>query len=184
MWQDDAHGESLQELNSREFGQPRLFGRLGRPSSPFQNRNRDFFSYFVLGNTTASVLIFFFCSSLPRFRFFFSILVLTKLCLPINVVFGQSKFRQNRDFDYIFYNKTKSNLFIQSMATLQLFFNWFEQAGTWWQADPPFSLFRFGNRPIKISVLISFPKPKTRFYKRDKNLDFGFGNEIRVSLIS
>ena len=32
--------------------------------------------------------------------------------------------------------------------------------------------------------LISFPKPKTRFYKRDKNLVFGFGNEIREGLIS
>ena len=26
--------------------------------------------------------------------------------------------------------ETKSNIFIQSMATFQLFFNWFEQAGT------------------------------------------------------
>jgi hypothetical protein len=46
----------------------------------------------------------------------------------------------------------------------------------------PFSSFRFGNRSIQVSVLTSFPKPKPRFYKRDKNLVFGFGNEVRTGL--
>ena len=47
----------------------------------------------------------------------------------------------------------------------------------------PFSGFRFGNRSIQVSVLTSFPKPKPRFYKRDKNLVFGFGNEVRTGLM-
>jgi hypothetical protein len=33
-------------------------------------------------------------------------------------------------------------------------------------------------------VLTSFPKPKPRFYKRDKNLVFGFGKEVRTGLMS
>jgi hypothetical protein len=35
-------------------------------------------------------------------------------------------------------------------------------------ATTPFSRFRHGNRSIQVSVLVSFLKPKTAFYKRDK----------------
>ena len=101
------------------------------------------------------------------------------LDLHRSFIFRQTKFGQNQFFDFSFYTETKSNTFIQSMATLQFFFNWFEQAGTWRQADhTPFSSFRFGNRSIQAlpylfsktenEILQKRQKSRFRFWKRDK----------------
>ena len=135
--------------------------------SRFQKRKRDFFSHFGFGNGTASVLIFYFPLPFPRFGLFFPEMEMEPVDLHRSFIFRQTKFGQNQFFDFSFHAETKSNIFIQSMATLQLFFIWFEQA-----------------EPLLISLFVletgqfnsSLGPCRFRFWKRDKE---GPKNKLR-----
>jgi hypothetical protein len=71
-----------------------------------------------------------FSSSISEIRTFF--FRKWKWNLPIFTglsFFGRQSLVKTSFSIYLFILETKSNIFIQSMATLQLFFNWFEQTG-------------------------------------------------------
>jgi hypothetical protein len=163
-----------------------IFSAALGPSLLRQNRKRDYFSHFGFGNGTASVLAFVFLFHFRDSDFFFgnwkwNLSIFTDISFPGR----QSLVRSS--FSISLFMLKPSQIYLSNPNRWK-HCNYFSIGSNKPEHDDrpttPFSCFRFGNRPIQVPVLASFPKPKPRFYKRDKNPVFGFGNEVRKGLKS